>query len=209
MAFGGKGIARLETEKGPFVVFVQNAFPAKPSKPSREVQVKARRMSLVEGARKADFELNCRTSHPRGALRHGAHRAPARMEDGHRAGPVPQNRRGGKFGRRVPRPCALSGDLALPEQNGIQLLRNPARPRDRRKGGRLWAGLQAPGTWWAVENLDADSGLFDPLVESTLHEVRRVEATGCRPGIHLSAKASSGSWWSARAWPTAASSSTS
>ena len=25
MAFGGKGIARLETEKGPFVVFVQNA----------------------------------------------------------------------------------------------------------------------------------------------------------------------------------------
>ena len=27
MAFGGKGIARLETEKGPFVVFVQNAFP--------------------------------------------------------------------------------------------------------------------------------------------------------------------------------------
>ena len=27
MAFGGKGIARVETEKGPFVVFVQNAFP--------------------------------------------------------------------------------------------------------------------------------------------------------------------------------------
>ena len=52
MAFGGKGIARLETEKGPFVVFVQNASQAKPSKPSREVQVQARRMSLVEGARK-------------------------------------------------------------------------------------------------------------------------------------------------------------
>ena len=31
MAFGGKGIARVETEKGPFVVFVQNAFPAKRS----------------------------------------------------------------------------------------------------------------------------------------------------------------------------------
>ena len=51
-------------------------------------------------------------------------------------------------------------------------------------------GFKHRGTWWAVENLDADSGLFDPLVESTLHQIRTwCEATGCRPGIHRSAKA--------------------
>ena len=26
-AFGGRGIARIETEKGPFVIFVDNTFP--------------------------------------------------------------------------------------------------------------------------------------------------------------------------------------
>ena len=40
-------------------------------------------------------------------------------------------------------------------------------------------GFKHRGTWWAVENLDGDSGLFDALVESTLHDVRRwCENTG-------------------------------
>ena len=35
---------------------------------------------------------------------------------------------GGEFGRRVPRSGALPRDLALPKQNGVQLLGDPARP---------------------------------------------------------------------------------
>lgn len=43
-------------------------------------------------------------------------------------------------------------------------------------------GFKHRGTWWMVENLDADSGLFDPLVENNLHRIRTFcESTGLPP----------------------------
>ena len=59
--------------------------------------------------------------------------------------------------------------------------------------------IQAPRHVVAVENLDADSGLFDALVESTLHKVREwCEATGLPAWHPPSARAFSASWWCER-----------
>ena len=41
IAFGGKGIARITTDRGPFVVFIQNAFPGQKVE-ARVVKCKAR-----------------------------------------------------------------------------------------------------------------------------------------------------------------------
>jgi 23S rRNA (uracil-5-)-methyltransferase RumA len=43
-------------------------------------------------------------------------------------------------------------------------------------------GFKHRGTWWAVENLDRDSGLFDELVENDLIKIRKyLEDTGLPP----------------------------
>ncbi len=43
-------------------------------------------------------------------------------------------------------------------------------------------GFKHRGTWWMVENLDADSGLFDAEVENKLHIIRQFcESTGLPP----------------------------
>ena len=59
MAFGGKGIARVETEKGPFVVFVQNAFPGQVVD-AQVAKCKARHAEcrLLRVVEPADFEVD-------------------------------------------------------------------------------------------------------------------------------------------------------
>ena len=59
MAFGGKGIARIETEKGPFVVFVQNAFPGQTVE-AQVVKCKSRHAEcrLLRVVQRAEYELD-------------------------------------------------------------------------------------------------------------------------------------------------------
>ena len=46
-------------------------------------------------------------------------------------------------------------------------------------GDGFHLGFKARGTWWAVEDLEGDSGLFDPAMESLLPALRaRCEVTG-------------------------------
>ena len=45
-------------------------------------------------------------------------------------------------------------------------------------------GFKRKGTWWIVENLDTDSGLFDKELESRLNEIRKyLKDTFYLPGI--------------------------
>ena len=73
-------------------------------------------------------------------------------------------------------------------------------PESGEKEDRFGLGFKRRGTWWAVEDLNRDSGLFDADVENALPQLRAwFESTGCPLGIHRDAKASSASWWCEKA----------
>ncbi|MFM8964200.1 MAG: TRAM domain-containing protein, partial [Sphingomonadales bacterium] len=56
-AFGGKGIARIQTEKGPFIVFVDNAFPGQLVRTKIETKRKTfAEAKLLEVLQRAEVE---------------------------------------------------------------------------------------------------------------------------------------------------------
>jgi 23S rRNA (uracil-5-)-methyltransferase RumA len=181
MAFGGKGIARLETDKGPFVVFVQNAFPGQTVE-AQVVKCKSRHAEcrLLRVVERAAYEV---------VLPHqpipGAPYATVPLERQHawkeetaldlyaRIGQV--NNLKDVYEGLIPSP--LNWHYRNKMEYSFSEIRHDLETDE--KVDDFGLGFKHRGTWWAVENLDADSGLFDALVESTLHEVRTwCEATG-------------------------------
>ena len=181
MAFGGKGIARVETEKGPFVVFVQNAFPgqvvdAQVAKcKSRHAECRLLRVvetapfeedipyQPIPGAPYANVPLDIQHEwKERTAL--DLYRKIGEVED------IDSLYQG-----FVPSPLAWHYRNKM--EYSFSEIRHDLDTDE--KVDDFGLGFKHRGTWWAVENLDGDSGLFDALVESTLHDVRRwCENTG-------------------------------
>ena len=181
MAFGGKGIARVETEKGPFVVFVQNAFPGQ----TVDAQV-----------------VKCKSKHAECRLLSVIDPAPFEIELPYQGIPgapyatVPLDLQHEWKGKTALELYKKIGEIAEVEDVYEGFVPSPLTWHYRNKMEYSFSeirhdletdekvddfglGFKHRGTWWAVENLDADSGLFDPLVESTLSEVRRwCEQTG-------------------------------
>ena len=181
MAFGGKGIARVETEKGPFVVFVQNAFPGQVVD-AQVAKCKARHAEcrLLRVVEPADFEV---------ALPYqpipGAPYATVPMEKQHEWKARTALDLYRKIGEVEDLDTLYQGFVPSPldwhYRNKMEYSFSEIRHdlATDEKVDDFGLGFKHRGTWWAVENLDADSGLFDALVESTLHKVREwCEATG-------------------------------
>ena len=94
MAFGGKGIARVDTEKGPFVVFVQNAFPGQTVN-AQVVKCKSKHAEcrLLNVIEPASFEVDLPyQAIPWRAIRHCAPGPSTRMEGQDSTGFVQENR---------------------------------------------------------------------------------------------------------------------
>ena len=171
MAFGGKGIARLETEKGPFVVFVQNAFPGQTVE-AQVVKCKSKHAEcrLLKVLEKADFELEL----PHQAIP-GAPYATVPIERQHEWKTATALDLYRKIGGVENLDDVFQGLVPSPEtwhyRNKMEYSFSEIRHdlETDEKVDDFGLGFKHRGTWWAVENLDADSGLFDPLVESTLH----------------------------------------
>ena len=181
MAFGGKGIARVETEKGPFVVFVQNAFPGQVVD-AQVAKCKARHAEcrLLRVVEPADFEVNL----PYQPIP-GAPYATVPMEKQHEWKARTALDLYRKIGEVEDLDTLYQGFVPSPldwhYRNKMEYSFSEIRHdlETDEKVDDFGLGFKHRGTWWAVENLDADSGLFDELVESTLHKVREwCEATG-------------------------------
>jgi len=181
MAFGGKGIARIETEKGPFVVFVQNAFPGQ-IVDAQVVKCKSRHAEcrLLRVVQRAEDELDL----PYQTIP-GAPYATVPLPKQHKwkeSTSLDLYRRIGQvdnidelYQGLVPSP--LSWHYRNKMEYSFSEIRHDLDSDD--KVDDFGLGFKHRGTWWAVENLDADSGLFDALVESSLHKVRKwCENTG-------------------------------
>ena len=181
MAFGGKGIARVETEKGPFVVFVQNAFPGQVVD-AQVAKCKARHAEcrLLRVVEPADFEVDL----PYQPIP-GAPYATVPMEKQHEWKARTALDLYRKIGEVEDLDTLYQGFVPSPldwhYRNKMEYSFSEIRHdlETDEKVDDFGLGFKHRGTWWAVENLDADSGLFDALVESTLHKVREwCEATG-------------------------------
>lgn len=184
MAFGGRGIARIQTEKGELVVFVPNTIPGQ--------KVKCR----VVKARKNHVETK---------LMEVLEKSPDEVE-------IPYQPIAGAPYATLPveiqQKYKVETSIDLFRRiGGVQdaaeifdtLLSSPSHWHYRNKMEYSFAairydihtheeldefalGFKHRGTWWMVENLDSDSGLFDAEVENNLHKIRKFcEESGLPP----------------------------
>jgi 23S rRNA (uracil-5-)-methyltransferase RumA len=185
-AFGGKGIARIPTEKGDFTVFVQNSFPGQ--------KVSAR-------------VVKCKNSYAECKLEEVIERSPEENDIPYQ--PIP----GAPYAtlpidiqHKYKRETTLDlfrriGNIENIEDLLDEFISSPKEWHYRNKMEYSFSqirhdlpknetiddfalGFKHRGTWWVVENLDNDSGLFDAEFESKLHQLRiYLENTGC-PAWH-------------------------
>lgn len=181
MAFGGKGLSRIETEQGNFVVFVANSIPG------QKVEV------TITKKRKKHAETR---------LRKVIERSPDEVE-------MPQQPISGAPFLTLPvdkqRAFKKETTLTLFEKMGQikdvrelfdEYIASPSDFNYRNKMEYSFSvirhdmetgeehddfalGFKHRGTWWKVENLDKESGLFDAEFENKLKDIRLyLENTG-------------------------------
>jgi 23S rRNA (uracil1939-C5)-methyltransferase len=174
LAFGGKGVAKIPTEKGDFTVFVQNTFPGQ--KVSAQV-------------------IKCKNRYAECRLRDVLEKSPDETD-------IPyQNIPGAPYANfpqaiqhRLKEETTINlykriGGIENAEDLYEGMVESPSCWHYRNKmeysfsaiGHDLSAnekvdefslGFKHRGTWWAVENLDADSGLFDKEIEDDIIKIR-------------------------------------
>lgn len=174
-AFGGKGIARIETSEGSYPIFVENAFPGQ--KVLARITVKRKRhaeANLIEVLAKATNEQNYKFQQISGApyiffpieeqqkvkqsstidiyrKLGGIHNAAELFEE-YIASPMVFNYRN-KMEYSF---SCIEHDVA----NNTEI------------DDSFALGFKHRGTWWKVENLNKESGLFDSEWENKLHLFR-------------------------------------
>lgn len=178
VAYGGKGLAKVPTDEGEFTVFVPNAIVGQ--------RVRAR-VSL------------CKRRHAEARITAVLKRAPEEVSVPHQAIPgapyitlpleaqrTQKERTTLDVYRRIGEVPHLEecyeGWVDSPsgfhyrnkmEYSFAAIGRSPGDDPDAEFEDGFFLGFKARGTWWAVENLDADSGLFDPDFEALLPQIRQ------------------------------------
>mgnify|MGYP002631257014 FL=1 len=184
IAFGGQGIARIPTEKGPFVIFVQNTFPGQ--------LVRCR-------------VVKCKSKYAECRLEDVLERAPEEVQSGFQdISGAPYTHVPIDLQKKLKESTAMDLYKRIGGIEDVQSVyrgfvdspkhwhyRNKMEysfsailhdPETGEKIDGFGLGFKRRGTWWAVENLDADSGLFDEAVENQLHLLRQwFEDSGLPP----------------------------
>ena len=181
LAFGGKGIAKIPTEKGDFTVFVQNTFPGQ----TVLAQV-----------------LLCKNRHAECRLREVLTRSSDEIHIPYQAIPgAPYATFPIEFQHKYKVETTLDiykriGGIENPEEVYQGFVPSPSNWHYRNKMEYSFSsilhdletnekvdgfglGFKHRGTWWAVENLVKDSGIFDEQIENNLCKIREwCENTG-------------------------------
>lgn len=181
IAFGGKGIARLATEKGDYIVFVPNTLPGQKVK-ARVVKKQKRHAEckLLEVVERSPREVDVPYQEIPGApyaklpiKEQEADKQKTTFELFKRIGKVENVEQLFDVFIQSPRTWHYRNKMEYSFSSIIYDLET----REEYDGFAL--GFKHRGQWWSVENLDKDSGLFDPLVEDNLKKIRDwCEATG-------------------------------
>jgi len=175
LAYGGKGIGRLETENGKLVVFVNNTFPGQVVKcritKKKRKHIEARLMEVLKPS-PDEIELPFQPipGAPYSSL-------PIELQEKYkRDNSIDLLRRIGnvqdaenKFDVFISSPDHWHYRNKM--EYSFAAIRYDLETGDELDEFAL--GFKHRGTWWMVENLDKDSGLFDEEFESKLHKIRK------------------------------------
>ncbi|MFK7756473.1 MAG: 23S rRNA (uracil(1939)-C(5))-methyltransferase RlmD [Flavobacteriales bacterium] len=174
MAFGGKGLGRVETEKGPFVVFVMNTIPGQLVK-ARVAKSKKNHAEckLVEVVRPSEKERPVSYQPIPGAPYvtlpvedQIAFKKATTFDLFRKIGKVPHVE--DLFDEFISSPSAWHYRNKM--EYSFSAIRYDLETKEELDEFGL--GFKKRGTWWIVENLDKDSGIFDKQFEDSMKPVR-------------------------------------
>lgn len=181
MAFGGRGIAKIETEKGEIVVFVPNTISGQKVR-CRIAKVRKRHLEtkLLEVLERAPSEVEVPYQAISGAP--FATLPIALQEQMKKETTIDLLGRIGKVeNAEALFDELISSPLHWHYRNKMEYSFAAIRYdlREKTDVDDFALGFKHRGTWWMVENLDKDSGLFDEEMENGLRKIREYcENTG-------------------------------
>ena len=180
-AFGGRGIAKIETENGAFVIFVDNTFPGQLVRAKIDVKRKSyAEAKLVEILERSHLETETQFQEISG----GPYiRIPVEVQE-----KVKQESTITTFSRISGINLDNKFDAFISSPNHY-FYRNKMEysfssiehclDTDKELDDAFALGFKRRGTWWKVESLNKASGLFDEEWETKLKEIRIfLKATG-------------------------------
>ena len=174
-AFGGNGIAKIPTEEGDYVVFVENAFPGQIVK--AKVEKKKKRYAeckLIEVIKRSPLEVSSDFQEISGAPYIFV---PIKVqEEWKKSTTLDLYKRiadiqeiDSVFDTFVSSP--LDYNYRNKMEYSFSSIEHDVITGEE-KDGAFALGFKRRGTWWKVENLNNESGLFDAQWENLLIEVR-------------------------------------
>lgn len=181
-AFGGMGIGKIETNEGQFVVFVENAIPGQ--KVLTRIAKKRKKYAegkLLEVLERSTDEVTVPYQPVSGAPyitlpieKQRAFKQATTLDQYKRIGGI------GNIEELFDSYIASPADFNY--RNKMEYSFSTIR-QDLETASEVddafALGFKTRGTWWKVENLDKESGLFDAELETRLKEVRLfLESTG-------------------------------
>lgn len=181
MAFGGRGIAKIETEEGDIVAFVPNTITGQKVR-CRIAKVRKRHLEtkLMEVLERAPSEVEIPYQAISGAP--FATLPVSMQEKTKKETTIDLLQRIGKV-ENAPELFDefISSPLHWHYRNKMEYSFAAIRYdlREKTDTDDFALGFKHRGTWWMVENLNKDSGLFDEEMENGLKEIRKYcENTG-------------------------------
>lgn len=181
-AFGGKGIARLDTDQGKFVVFVENTIPGQTV--LARIYKKKKRFAeckLIEVLERSLDEIAIDYQPVSGAPfitlpveKQKEYKYSSTIEQYRRIGEVENTEK--IFDEYIPSP--VNHDYRNKMEYSFSCIRQDIETGEE-LDDEFALGFKSRGTWWKVENLDKPDGLFDAEFESKLSTIRNyLEKTG-------------------------------
>jgi 23S rRNA (uracil-5-)-methyltransferase RumA len=174
-AFGGRGIAKLKTDAGEYVVFVDNAFPGQLVR--AQIEKKRKRHAeakLVDVIRHADCEQTGQFQQISGSPYIFV---PIDLQEKVKKESTLQvfQRIGGLSNVESLFDTFISSPNHYFYRNKMEYSFSTIEhviATGEEKDEAFALGFKRRGTWWKVESLDRPSGLFDEEWESFIHELR-------------------------------------
>lgn len=175
MAFGGVGIAKIPTEQGDFAVFVQNTIPGQ--------LVRARVVKCDKRYAECSLQEVLHSSPDEESIPYqripGAPYATLPVSKQHEyklRSAIELYRRIGKV-ENIEAICEglISSPTAWHYRNKMEYSFSVIRfdENTQTEHDDFGLGFKHRGTWWCVENLNNDSGMFDATLENALHRIRQ------------------------------------
>tara|TARA_Y100000589_G_scaffold329969_1_gene378168 strand:- start:1106 stop:2539 length:1434 start_codon:yes stop_codon:yes gene_type:complete len=175
-AFGGKGISRIETDKGDYILFSKNTIPGQTVK-ARIVKKKKSfaECKVIKVIEKSSLEENHTFQKISGApyisvplKEQQKFKENASMHLFEKIGQLNNCKK--LYDEWIASP--LSHHYRNKMEYSFSTIRYDLKSEEE-LDDEFALGFKKTGTWWMVENLDNDSGLFDKELEEKLKDIRQ------------------------------------